>query len=341
MTAHAHPDAAPLAIKLRVLRWVLVISLGLTVVKFYAYWLTGSAAILSDALESIVNLVATSFALYSIRLASLPRDHNHPYGHGKIEYFAAGFEGSLIALAALGILFKSVQQLLEPVPLHSLPLGLALTGLAGAVNLLLGFWLVRTGRQLHSLTLVADGRHILSDSYTSAGLLVGLALVHLTGLWWLDAAVAALLALVLAWTGYGLIRQSIRHLMDEQDTELLARVAVLLQTHRHSAWIDIHNLRIQTYGPHLHLDCHLTLPWYYDLQAVQRETAALEALLSRELPQGVEIFVHTDPCLPNSCAICSIQHCAVRQAPQKTALEWSVPRLTENVKHNLEGERRT
>src|ERR1041384_5371745 len=205
----------------RVRRWAialsLLISLALLAVKFQAYRLTGSTAILSDALESIVNVVAAIFALGALVFAGRPADRNHPYGHGKMEFLSAAFEGGLIAFAAVLIVYEVVQALLYGVSLRALDTGVAVVLGAGLVNLALGVYLVRTGRRYDSITLVADGRHVMADFYTSAGIVVGLLLVRVTGFGWLDPLVAAVVALNLLWTGLRLVRQAAAGLLDEED----------------------------------------------------------------------------------------------------------------------------
>ena len=169
----------------------LVVSIVLLAAKYQAYRMTGSTAILSDALESIVNVVAAVFALGGIAFAAQPADRNHPYGHGKIEFFSAAFEGGLIAFAAVLIIYQVLQAFLYGVEIRALDAGLAIVVLAGLANLALGLYLLRVGSAYQSLTLVADGKHVLSDFWTSVGIVVGLLLVRATGLWWLDPVTAA------------------------------------------------------------------------------------------------------------------------------------------------------
>ena len=223
-----------------------LISLGVSVVllgaKYTAYRLTGSTAILSDALESIVNVVAAVFALGGLVFAGRPADRSHPYGHGKIEFFSAAFEGGLIAFAAVLIMYEVAQSLIRGVEIQQLGAGLAIVIAAGLVNLALGLFLVRTGRRASSLTLVADGQHVLSDFWTSVGIVVGLVLVRLTGLAWLDPVVAALVALNLMWTGWRLVRHAAGGLLDEEDTALLNRLREVLDRRLGGGVIRVHHL---------------------------------------------------------------------------------------------------
>ena len=200
-TAAAFDTRADLRIRLGAGLVSLIVGSALLGAKYVAYRLTGSTAILSDAMESIVNVVAAIFALGGLVFAGRPADRSHPYGHGKIEFFSAAFEGGMIAFAAVIIVYEAGRSLLQGVEVRALDLGLLITAGAGLMNLALGGFLVRTGRRHHSLTLVADGQHVLSDFWTSLGVVIGLFLVRMTGLPWLDPLVAAVVGINLAWTG--------------------------------------------------------------------------------------------------------------------------------------------
>jgi len=330
----ADPTHAENRLKRRALLLVLAVGLGLMGLKFLAWWLTGSVAILTDALESIINIAANAFALYSIYLASLPKDSNHPYGHGKVEFFAAGFEGGMILLAGVSIFIKAILSLLDPQPVQELPEGIAITAFTGVVNLGLGLFLLRRGKRLGSVTLEADGKHLLTDSYSNAGLLVGLALIYFTKIVWLDAVVAIALAVVIVITGVRLLRFSVARLMDEQDPEMIDRVLAVLVAHRRPQWIDVHNLRVQQYGNHLHIDAHVTLPYYYDLRRYHQEITEIEAIIGQELGNQIEIFIHADPCTPGCCTLCSVHNCAKRSAPTFRQVPWTPQNTTENRKHS-------
>lgn len=318
---------------IRVQGLVLVAGAALMAVKFAAWRITGSNTVLSDALESIVNVVAGSFALYSLVLAAKPRDRDHPYGHGKVEFLSAGLEGALVMLAGGLIIWRSILGLLEPVPLRSLDAGMILAGSAGAANLLLGLWLKRRGRRTHSITLEASGTHLLSDAWSTGALLVGLLVIHLTGILWLDSLFAMLFAGWIIVTGMRVFRRSVAGIMDEADLELAAHVIAVLEAHRRPAWVDVHNFRIIKYGAVLHIDCHVTLPWYYSLEQAHREIAAIEELVNTECGRTVELFVHMDPCIPSSCAICQVQPCHARQAPFVRRITWHPDTVLSNRKH--------
>jgi cation diffusion facilitator family transporter len=292
-------------------------------VKFYAYWLTQSAAILSDALESIINVVASAFALGAVVLAAKPPDPSHPYGHGKIEYFSVGFEGALIFLAAVGIFIKAVDQLWHPRALPSLEIGLGLILGASLVNLGLGTALIHVGKRTNSITLVADGRHILTDVFTSAGVLIGLFLVWLTDKIWLDGATAALVGANILYTGWKLVRHAFAGLMDASDIELLDEIATILKEHRKSAWIDIHRLRARRAGELLYLDFHLILPQDFSLEQAHQEVKELEQIFKTHYRDQAEVHIHADPCDGDrECPICGYDPCKSRRAETAWQRVW-------------------
>lgn len=274
----------------------LAVSVLLAAAKFYTFHLTRSSAVLSDALESIINVVAAAFAVVSIWMAAQPPDSDHPYGHGKIEYFSAGFEGALIILAAIGIFKTGISRLLIPNPLANLPAGLAILAAVSVINLLLGIGLVRVGKKVQSLTLIADGRHVLTDVVTSAGVISGLFLVQFTGWLWLDGAIACLVGINILLTGTRLVRQSFSALMDASDPHLLDEISGLLEQNRQAVWIDIHQLRAWRAGNFVHIDLHLVLPRDYLLDDAHAQAKALEWLLIDHFEGNAGVLVHMDPC---------------------------------------------
>ncbi len=301
----------------------LVVGIGLMLAKFAAYRITHSAAVLSDALESIINVVASLFAMFSILLSAKPPDEDHPYGHGKIEYFSAGFEGALIVLAAVGIFKVGIGQLVDPRPLPQLQSGLLILLGAGLVNLVLGIVLVRTGRKTDSLVLEADGRHVLSDVYTSGGVLLGLVLVSTTGWLWLDGAIACLVGLHIMIVGGRLVWQSVTGLMDAADPQILEQVAELLNAHRRSLWIDIHQLRAWRAGSRIHLDLHLILPRDLSLEEAHDEAKVIEQLIMEHYQHKASVLVHMDPCTDPDCPDCRRSLCELRKRPMNASSAWT------------------
>lgn len=316
-------------------KWVAAVSVVLLAVKFLAYYLTHSVAILTDALESIVNVVAGFIGLYSLYIASLPRDVNHPYGHGKAEFLSAAIEGTLILSAGAIIIYKAVQQLIYPMPIGKLDKGMILVGITALVNLGIGLVGVRKGKKNQSIALIASGRHLISDSYTTFGIVAGLFLILLTHLNWIDSAVAILFGGFLIYTGYNIVRRSIAGIMDEADIELLIGMIKKLNSNRRENWIDLHNLRVIKYGSILHVDCHLTVPWYINVQEAHAENEALAALIKKEFGESLELFAHADGCLYVQCPICIKTDCPVRRHPLAKRIDWSLENILQDKKHEL------
>ena len=296
--------------------------------------MTNSVAILSDALESIINVVAGAFACYSIYLTGKPKDANHPYGHGKVEFFSIGFEGAMIFIAGCLILFKAAQYFFDPTSLDKLDKGVWLIAGTTVANLLLGVFLVREGKKLSSVTISGNGQHIMTDVYSSLGLIAALLLINFTGWHWIDPLASLLMGVLILRKGYQLLRASISGLMDETDMRVVDKVIDILSAHRRANWIDIHNMRVQQYGNNYHIDCHLTLPYYLELSDAHDELKALERQVNSEFTSGeVEFFIHTDPCIPLCCHYCQLAECPVRQDEFKGLIRWTRENVLPNRKH--------
>jgi cation diffusion facilitator family transporter len=312
--------------RLRMRAAVLSLAIGFVMLalKVGAYLLTGSSAILSDALESVVHVVATAFVLFSVVLAARPPDESHPYGHGKVEYFSAGFEGALIMLAALAIFYDATHKLLYPAPPTSLDIGTLMIAAAGAINLFLGLYLIRVGRDTHSISLVADGKHVLTDSYTSAAVLIGLVLMLLTGWTLLDPLVAMLVGVNILVAGGRLVFQSVRGLMDAADPETLTQVIDALESARKPGWIDVHRLRALQIGYSRHVDLHLTVPRFWDVDTSHDEQEDLAEVINRALAGRTGLLAHLDPCTDACCSFCSYEPCAIRAGAFSGKRPWNL-----------------
>jgi len=306
-------------------------------IKFFAYYITNSIAILSDALESIVNVVAGSFALYSIYFASQPKDPDHPYGHGKIENLSVGFEGALVFIAGISIIAGSIRGFILPHELRKLDAGLLISGLAGFFNFIMGRHLIKKGKYFNSITMIADGKHLISDTFSSIGLMVGLGIVYFTHLFWIDNLLGIIFGGVILYTGFKLVRESVTNLLDKADIEILNRLIVVLNKNRRAKWIDIHNLRALKYGSRLHVDAHLTLPWYDSLEDSHKEMTAVEKVVRDNMGGEIEFFIHADPCPPTSCPVCSLENCPQRKSPFAKRLAWTIENLLPDTKHKIIG----
>jgi len=320
---------------LNIQKWIAAISVLVLAAKFLAYYLTHSVAILTDALESIVNVAAGFIGLYSLYISAKPRDINHPYGHGKAEFLSAAIEGTLILSAGAIIIYKAIQHFVYPAPINSIDKGMIIVGITGLINLAVGFLGVRYGKRNQSLALIASGRHLTSDSYSTFGIVAGLLLISLTKLVWIDSAIAIVFGVFIIYTGYKILRRSIAGIMDEADEELLEKMVRVFNTNRKENWVDVHNLRVIKYGSILHVDCHLTVPWYLNVNEAHAEVEALGSLIKREFGESIELFVHSDGCLYIQCPICIKSDCPVRHHPFEKRIEWTLGNILSDKKHQL------
>lgn len=317
----------------RLITLSLITSLVLMLVKFVAYFLTSSNAVFTDAAESIVNVAAGAFAFYSVHLSSRPRDKNHPYGHGKIEFFSVFIEGGLILIAGGLVLVKALYNLFFPEELEHVSEGMWLIAITALVNFVVGGYIKTRGKALHSLAVEADGKHLQVDAYSTLIVVVGLLIIKYTGFVLLDVILSIALGVFILVNGYGMLRKSIGGLMDESDEALVEKVIQVLNDNRKDPWIDVHNLRVLRYGSQLHIDCHLTLPWYYNLEQVHVELLSIEKAMNDQIEMSTELFVHADPCIPSSCAHCHVKNCPVRTAEFRETIEWTLENVTMNKKH--------
>ena len=307
--------------------------------KIGAYFLTGSAAVLSDALESVVHIIATSFAFYSLHLSTKPADKEHPYGHGKIEFFSAGFEGALIIVAAFTIIAYALRDIVFPREISSLDIGAGIITAASVTNLLLGLYLIRTGRKTKSIILIADGKHVMTDSITSFGAVAALVLVLLTGIKLFDPIVAIILAVNILWTGKNLVRESIGGLMNETDDKIINSIAEGLEEKRknYPDWIDVHRLRYWKSGDKYMVDFHLIVPYYKSVSESHQTVDMVEREIINALKtKEVESLIHLDPCNPRCCYICSMPECPVRKEPTSKYIKWEGKTITELPAYDID-----
>ncbi|MEO5682257.1 MAG: cation diffusion facilitator family transporter [Chitinophagaceae bacterium] len=319
----------------RVQQFIVAIAIILFIIKVAAWYITKSVAILTDALESTVNVIAGFIGLYSLYVAAKPKDEDHPYGHGKAEFVSAAVEGTLIFIAGLIIIYTSAESFLHPRKLEKLDRGIILVAITGAINFFVGYFAIRKGRKNNSLALQASGKHLQTDTWSTIGIIIGLLLIIFTGYTRLDSIVAIIFAFIILYTGYKIIRSSLAGIMDEIDSDLLSKLVTVLNNNRRENWIDLHNLRVIKYGGQLHIDCHMTVPWYLNVHEAHKEIDALTALITKEFGDAVEFFVHTDGCLDFSCHICSKQDCPVRQHPFENKVEWTLKNIISDKKHGL------
>jgi cation diffusion facilitator family transporter len=320
---------------LRIQSWILFVAVLLFLLKIIAWYLTRSVAILTDALESIVNIIAGLVGLYSLSIAYKPRDSNHPYGHGKAEFLSAAIEGTLIMLAGVFIIYEAITNLLHPRELHRLNYGIILVGISAVINFAVGFVAVKIGKANGSDALQASGHHLKSDTYSTMAIIIGLLLIYFTGVHQMDSIVAIIMSIVIMVIGYRIARKSVAGIMDEADEKILIKVIDLLNNSRLPNWIDIHNLRVIKFGNTLHIDCHMTVPWYLNVRQAHEEIEHLRILIEAEFGSTMEFFVHSDYCIPNCCPICIKPDCTVREHPFSKRIEWKMQNIVPNKKHDL------
>jgi cation diffusion facilitator family transporter len=320
---------------LRIQSWILFVAVILFSIKIIAWWLTHSVAVLTDALESIVNIIAGLVGLYSLTIAYKPRDTNHPYGHGKAEFLSAAIEGTLIMLAGVFIIYEAVVQLLHPRVLQQLNYGILLVGLSAVINFIVGFFAVRKGKENNSEALQASGHHLQSDTYSTLAIMIGLVLIYFTHIHQLDSIVAIVMSIVIMIIGYRIARKSVAGIMDEADEQILEKVIDRLNDNRLPNWIDIHNLRVIKFGNVLHIDCHMTVPWYLNVREAHAEIDSLRNLIQKEFGSAMEFFVHSDHCIGSCCPICIKPDCKVREHPFVKKIEWNMDNAVPNKKHDL------
>lgn len=293
----ASPTSTPRDARKTAMAASLSVSLLMLVGKLGAFALTGSTAIFSDAAESVIHLIATGFAAFSLWYAVRPADPGHPYGHGKIAYFSSGFEGALILAAALSILFTSVRALVEGPELRQLGLGLLILAALTAVNLALGLGLVRTGRRTNSLVLISNGQHVLTDMWTSLGVLVGVMLVWLTGISWIDPVVAIFVAINIAWTALQLIRRAIGGLMERVEADATRAILAELDAAVAQGVIaSYHQMRHRRVNDQIYVEYHLQLPGDLPLAEAHAHSHAVEDRIAALFPRDeVTVTAHLEP----------------------------------------------
>ena len=265
------------------------------IIKTYAYYLTGSAAILSDASESVIHVFAVGFAVYSMWLSLKPADKDHLYGHDKIGFFSAGFEGAMIIVAACFIFYQSIRKMIHGVELANIDAGLGFTIAVIVINFFLGFYIIRNGKRHKSIVLEANGKHILTDCWTSFAVIVALGLVKLTRMPIFDPIVAIIAATNILWTGSKLMKKSIGGLMDVADLELHRKIYDLILRETSSRNLEFHHLRHRLSGTKVFIEFHLLFPKDVTLTAAHEMASQIESLLHKLVDTEVDVFTHLEP----------------------------------------------
>ena len=316
---------------------IAVVGFSLMAIKFVAYYMTGSVAILTDALESIVNVVAAFIGLYALYLSAQPADRSHPFGHGKIENISAIIEGTMILVAGALIIYESIMSFLNPGEIKQLDIGLVIVAAAAVVNFVVGRAAIAKGRKTRSPALVASGKHLCSDTYSSVGIIIGLFIVYIA-MWmgydaaWLDSSIAIIFGVIIGYTGLKVIRQSIDDSMDRTDEEMIKDVVDILNVFRHDDWIDIYGLRVIKYGHHIFVDMRIILPRDQTVSHTYEEEVQLQEALKWKFGENVEVSVMPVPCNDLFCLYCD-RNCFSRVDDFVTHIKWTEDTLMTREMH--------
>ncbi len=310
----------------------------LMAVKFLAVYLTGSMAIMTDALESIVNVAAGFMGLYALYLSAQPADRSHPFGHGKVENISAIIEGGMIAMAGGIIIYESILAFLNPGEIRQLDIGLVIIAAAALVNFVLGRAAIAKGQKTRSPALVASGRHLCSDTYSSVGIILGLFVVYLAmslgyDMAWLDSSIAIIFGIIIAVTGIKVIKKSIDDSMDRTDEDLIEDVTALLNEYRHDDWIDIYKVRLIKYGHGVFVDLHLILPQDMTVIETFEEECQLEEAFKSKFGENIELSITPAPCNQLLCKYCN-RNCFKRCEGFERYIVWTPNSLMKPQFHN-------
>ncbi len=303
----------------------LALSFVLFFIKYWSFHITQSQALLSDAMETVVNIVVSGMSLWAIYWAAQPADQGHPYGHGKAEYLSAAFEGGLIFAAALFIMASSIQSFFQPKVLTQLDLGMIVSLAAAVINGLLGWLLIYRGRQLNSAAILASGHHLMSDLITTIGVLAGLLLVRFTNLVWIDGLLAIGVAIHLLHTGYKLVRGALGGLLDATNRGFIEKFNGIINDQRPTWAIQIHHVRMIIAGEYHHIDAHIVMPEYWDIKTTHDVIFDYEKQVFEKYGTHGEIHFHVDPCQRRYCKNCGDLKCLIRkeefEAPRKISIK--------------------
>jgi len=288
------------------------VSIVIMGIKFLAHFITGSTSVLSDALESIINVTASGFSSYASYLSSKPADEDHPYGHGKIEFFSAAFEGGLITIAGVWIAIESLVTLFTHRPLRELNQGMLLVAITGLGNLALALYLGVMAKRKQSELLKASSIHVFTDVLSTAAAFLSIFAVSQFNWHWADPVGAILIGIWLVNSGYRILIKSANALMDSADPKMLNQFAKAIEKNITDDLIDIHLTKIMRNGPYHHVDCHLVVPQFWDISTAHEFGEEMERRIFESYDFKGEINFHLDPCLQKYCESCAVKKCPIR-----------------------------
>ena len=321
-------------IKIKVQRIILGVGVFIFLIKMTAFYFTNSVSILSDALESTVNVITALITLKSLQFASIPRDRNHPYGHGKVELLTASIEGILIGIAGILIIHEAIIRLYTPAVLESINIGIVLMALTAIINYFAGRYSIKTGQKYGSVSLITGAQHLYTDSLSTIALIGGLILYYFTGITAFDSILAIIFGLIILYTGFKVLKTTVTKLMDEANPDAIQKILNTILTNKEVYWIDIHKLTYLEFGNIAHIDMHLTLPWYYNIKQAEQHTSMLKRIIREEFKYiDVDISIQCEPCTSVMCHQCKVD-CAFREHDFTTDRIWTIEQITGNNIYN-------
>ncbi|MCZ2101475.1 MAG: cation diffusion facilitator family transporter [Chitinophagales bacterium] len=301
--------------------------------KMLAFYFTNSVSILSDALESIVNITTSIMTLQALKYALKPRDEDHPYGHGKIELLTASVEGILIAVAGVLIVIEAINRLNHPPIIQDIGLGIIILMSTSLINYILGMFSIKKGKNYGSISLISEGKHLQSDAYSTFALIGGLLLYMATGHQWMDSLLAISFGLFILYTGYQVLKDTVTGLMDEADPIALNRIVNVIKLNKRPTWVNIHKLTLLRFGQVYHIDMHLTLPYHYTVEQAHQETTFLKSIIRKEFEEEeLDISIQSEPCRKENCPKCK-DLCILNNPAYDEEKVWSIEQIT--GKNNL------
>ncbi|WP_185865914.1 cation diffusion facilitator family transporter [Blattabacterium cuenoti] len=324
-------DSKKIKLNLNLQKIICFVAIVFFLIKLISWYMTSSLSIFSDAMESLINIISGFIGLCSLYISSLPKDQNHPYGHGKIEFISTAIEGVLIFIVGITIFintFIRVKHNMHGVFLSRLNYGVILMSFTAIINYFLGFLACKIGHKNGALTLVASGKHLQIDTYSTFGIVIGLILLNITKWIWIDPIISIIFSSVILYTGLKLLRNATAGIMDESDKKLLKKLSSYLNEKRDVNWIDLHHLKVIKYGSALHVDCHLTVPWFFNIKEANQEVNKLTQLTKNEFGSKVELSVHVEACSNNHCIFCFNHSCQVRQAFFQKKILWTLDKTS-------------
>lgn len=319
---------------------IAVVGVSLMAMKFFAYYLTGSVAILTDALESIVNVIAAFVGLFALYISAQPADKSHPFGHGKVEIISASVEATMIMVAGAMIILESIRSFLNPGEISDLDIGLLIVAFAALVNFLVGRIAIRKGTKNRSPALVASGKHLCSDTISSVGILIGLFIVYIAmalgyDARWLDSSIAIIFGVIILYTGLKVMKECMDDIMDKADEDVINAVTDALNEYRHDDWIDVYHLRIIKHGPKIYVDMHVVFPKKMTVEDIGDEVEELEEAITARYGDAVEVSVNPVPCGEFNCRNCS-RNCFERCEEYTTGTVWTSQMLCCDKRHAID-----